>query len=128
MTLATRALFAVAVASWLCACSFVHGGHQRVTISTNVPAKIYAGNRLVGETNGGPATAKLRRGKGHVITARAKGYDEVSTRLERQITLLGALDLAGAILLVVPVITFATGHAYALTPGEIHLDLEERGR
>lgn len=126
--LAVRALVAIAVASWLCACSFVHGGYQEVSISTNVPARIYAGNRLVGETNGRPATAKLRRGSAHVITARAEGYEEISTRLERQITPLGALDLIGGILIVVPVVTFATGHAYALTPGEIHLDLEQRDR
>jgi hypothetical protein len=124
---AARTVALVAAASWLSACSFVHGSHQKVRVSTNVPAKIYVEGRLVAETNGEAATAKLRRGKAHLITARAEGYEEAFTSLGRELTFLGTLDLIGAILITLPVVTFATGHAYSVSPDEIHLDLEKAG-
>jgi hypothetical protein len=125
--IAARALALVTALVWLPACSFVHGSHQKVQISTNVPAKIYVGDRLIAETNGAPATAELRRGKTHLITAKADGYEEAFTPLERELTFLGTLDLIGAILITLPVVTFATGHAYAVSPDEIRLDLERSG-
>jgi hypothetical protein len=125
--LTVRALMLIAATCGLTACSFVHGSHQKVRISTNVPARIYVGDHLVAETSGGAATAKLRRGRNYVMTARADGYEESSTSLTREINLLGTLDLIGAILITVPVVTFATGHAYSLAPAEVHLDLERAG-
>jgi hypothetical protein len=125
--IAARALALAAALCWLSACSFVHGSHQKVQISTNVPAKIYVGDRLIAETDGAPTTAKLRRGRTHFITAKAPGYEEAFTALERELTFLGTLDLIGALLITLPVITFATGHAYSVSPGELHLDLEAAG-
>jgi hypothetical protein len=122
-----RALALVAALCWLSACSFVHGSHQKVQISTNVPAKIYLGDRLIAETDGVPTTVKLRRGKTHFITAKAPGYDEAYTSLQRELTFLGTLDLLGALLITLPVVTFASGHAYSVSPGELQLDLERSG-
>jgi hypothetical protein len=120
-----RCLAIAAAVSWLSACAFVAGSHQKVRVSTNVPAKIYVENRLLAETNGKPATARLRRGADYVLTARAEGYEDTSTSLKRRITFLGTLDLIGGIFIVLPAVTFATGHAYSVEPNRIHLDLEK---
>ena len=120
-----RCVVAVASASWLSGCALVTGSHQKIRVSTNVPARIYVENRLVASTNGEPTTARLRRGREYMLTAKAGGYKEASTRLERHITFLGTLDLIGGIFIALPAITFATGHAYSIEPRRIHLDLEE---
>ena len=106
-------------------CAFLNGRYQSVRVSSNVPARIYAGDLLVAETDGAePAKARLRRGKGYVITAKAPGYQDVSVSLTKEFTVLGTLDLLGALIIALPAETFASGHAYGLEPSRIHLDLE----
>ena len=115
---------ALLISSWTSGCAFLNGAYDTVRVYTNVPAKIYSGDRLVGSTNGGEhVVIRLRRGHEHRLEARAPGYEPASVRLDREFSALGALDLIGAILIAVPVVTFATGHAYAVSPDVVHLEL-----
>ena len=60
-----------------------------------------------------------------MLEARASGYESVSVSLDREFSVLGTLDLIGAILIAVPVVTFATGHAYAVGPDRVHFELSQ---
>ncbi len=122
-------ILAIAVAaSWLSACSFMNGSHTKVWISTNVPAKIYADQRLIAETNGKePVETRLRRGKDYLFQVKSPGYQDARAQLSRSFSVLGTLDLIGAMLIGVPVVTFATGHAYGLDPAHLHIDLMPNG-
>lgn len=109
----------------LSGCAFFNGSHQSVRLSSNVPARIYAGSIRIAETDAlVEKEVRLRRGDQHVLTAKAEGYEDLQVVLERRITGLGALDLIGAVLIAVPVVTFATGHAYSIDPDSVSFELE----
>ncbi len=123
---ARRVVAALLIASWTSGCAFLNGAYDTVRVYTNVPAKIYRKDQFVGRTTGAePVAIRLRRGHAHVLVARAPGYEEASVGLDREFSVLGALDLIGAILIVVPVVTFATGHAYAVGPDRVHFELSQ---
>jgi hypothetical protein len=106
-------------------CAFVNGSRQSVSVSTNVPARIYSDSLAVARTDGrSPTPLKLRRGDQHFLVAKADGYQDSSASLKRKLNALGILDLIGAMIIALPVVTFATGHAYSIEPGEVHLELE----
>lgn len=124
-TVAPRALALLVVLPSLAGCAFLNGSHQTVRVSSNVPARIYAGPLRVAETDGHSETrVQLRRGEQHVLVAKAEGYEDMEVGLVRRINALGSLDLIGAILIAVPVVTFATGHAYSIEPRSVSFELE----
>ncbi len=119
-----RIVAALLIVSWTSGCAFLNGAYDTVRVHTNVPAKIYSGDRLVGSTTRGePVAIRLRRGHEYRLEARAPGYQPTSVKLNREFSALGALDLIGAILIAVPVVTIATGHAYAVAPDVVHFEL-----
>lgn len=106
-------------------CAFLNGSRQTIRVSTNVPAKIYSDSLAMARTDGrSPTRIKLRRGDAHFLVAKAHGYQESSASLERKVNALGILDLIGAMIIALPVVTFVTGHAYSIDPREVHLELE----
>jgi hypothetical protein len=86
-------------------CAFATGLRQDVPITTNVPgALIFIDGSHFGVTtvNGPPLIANLKKSKSS----------------------LGILDLVGGAIILIPIITLITGHAYELEPDALYLPLD----
>ena len=108
-------------------CAFATGLRQDVPITTNVPgALIFIDGSHFGVTtvNGPPLIANLKKSKQHYITASKEGYLSTTRSLHPTLSSLGILDLVGGAIILIPIITLITGHAYELEPDALYLPLD----
>jgi hypothetical protein len=110
----------------LSGCALVNGSSQRISISTSVPdARIVVDGRPVGKTQEGePLVLIVKRNEDHVITAQKDGYISKYQRTETRICTLGVLDLVGACIFLIPVISFITGGAFEIQPSDVYIALD----
>jgi hypothetical protein len=109
-------------------CAFATGGlKQEVPITTNVPgAKIIIDGQPFGTSppEGAPLIANLKKSKQHYVTASKDGYTSTTRSLSTTLNSLGMLDIIGAALWLLPIITLLTGHAWELEPESLYLPLD----
>jgi hypothetical protein len=124
-------IFSILVSMFFCymafGCAFATGLRQDVPITTNVPdVSIFIDGRPFGATtaNGPPLIANLKKSKQHYVTASKEGYQSTTRSLNPTLSSLGILDLVGAAIILIPVITLITGHAYELEPDALYLPLD----
>ena len=121
----TRLIALIAAASMLHACAFANGRYQSITIQTNVPAKIHIDGAYVGSTTQSEAiVTDFKRGGSNYVLATAEGYESQTAPLNNGISTLGAVDVIVGCLLLVPLITLLTGHAFRMDPERVLFDLE----
>lgn len=108
-------------------CSIVTGINQSIRITSNVPgAEIHIDGIPYGVTSEGkPVVAKLKKSKQHYVTASKKGYASSTLSVHPTVSALGILDIIGAAIFILPIITIATGQAFELEPEALHLVLDE---
>lgn len=106
-------------------CSLVNGTTQTIAISTSKPgARVWVDGVPVGTTAGGaPLVTRIKRRGSHVVHATANGESSYPFRLTSSFSALGTLDAIGCYVLVLPCLTLVTGHAYALQPDSVYLEL-----
>jgi len=106
-------------------CSLVTGTTQPVSITTSVPnAQVWVDGVPVGNTVGGaPFVTAIKKRGSHVVHATAEGQSSYPFRLTSTFSSIGTLDAVGCYVLLLPCLTLITGHAYALEPEGVYLEL-----
>ena len=105
-------------------CAFLNGSSQAITIRTNVPARVSVDGRYLGDTGSAPLEVKLERGEPHFVAASAEGYEPKTVALNRRVSAFGVVDFVVGAFVVVPFVTFLTGHAWDFEPRELEVQLE----
>ena len=120
-------LTTLSVSCLVLGCAFVTGRYQNVLITTNVPdAKVFVDGQPFGVSKGEgtPLIANLKKSKEHYVTATKDGYESTTRSLHATLSGIGILDVIGAALFLLPIITVLTGHAYELEPDSLYLPLD----
>lgn len=98
-----------------------HGGRQPIHITSSPSgASVVIDSTTHGVT---PLTAKLRRGKNHVIMIRKDGYHSYQSELGKRIN---GWYWANVLFLIGFAIDPLTGAMFELEPSNIHADLQSR--
>lgn len=112
----------------LSGCALTNGSHQNVVITTNVEqASVTVDGHSQGETNGAnePMIVSMKRSKKHTVIVEKDGFTPKYAMIDKEICTLGYLDIAGAVLFLIPVVSFIQGGAFELSPEEVYLPLQK---
>ena len=98
-----------------------HGGRQPIRITSSPSgARVEINSVAHGVT---PVTAKLRRGKNHVIVVRKEGYQPHESKLNKRIS---GWYWGNILFLIGFAVDPLTGAMFELEPSNVHADLQSR--
>jgi len=117
ISMVTLVAFLVSVSG----CSLLAGGTQRFSVNSEPPgALVFINGNNVGST---PLETRIKRRNNAIVIIRKKGYHSATLTTSRDLSTIGAIDVIGGILVLVPFIGLFSGGAYVQTPKQTFVNL-----
>lgn len=102
-------------------CSLFAGGTQRYSVNSEPPgALVFINGANVGST---PLETRISRRNNAIVIVRKKGYYPATMTTSRDLSTVGAIDVIGGILILLPFIGLFSGGAYVQTPKQTFVNL-----